>query len=50
MISVLVGVGTPMGEDGEEAGRVGIDGITALLRLTDGLGELVKIGKKDHRS
>ena len=49
MISVLVGVGTLMGEDGGE-GRVGLDGITALLRLTDGLGGLVKIGKKDHRS
>ena len=34
MISVLVGVRTLMGEDGGE-GRVGLDGITALLRLTD---------------
>jgi len=48
VISVLVGVGTLMGEDGGE-GRVGLDGITALLRLTDGLGGLVK-WKKDHRS
>ena len=42
MISVLVGVGTLMGEDGG-------DGITALLRLTDGLGGLVKMEKRSSK-
>jgi hypothetical protein len=37
-----------MGEDGGE-GRVGLDGITALLRPTGELGGLVKL-RKDHRS
>ena len=41
MISVLVGVGTLMGEDGGE-GRVG-------LRLTDGLGGLVKMEKRSSK-
>ena len=48
MVSVLVGVGTLMGEDGGE-GRVGLDGITALLRLTDGLGGLVKMEKRSSK-
>ena len=37
MVCVAVGVGTLMGEDGGE-GSVGLGGITALLRLTGGLG------------
>ena len=50
MVSVAVGVGTLMGEDGGEGG-VGLDGITALLRLTTagGLGGLVKMEKRSSK-
>ena len=48
MVCVAVGVGTLMGEDGGE-GSVGLGGITALLRLTGGLGGLVKMEKRSSK-